>query len=380
VIGRSWLDKAALLLVLSNMLALTSIPAAFSVEEGWLRVEDEHFIVYYQSGYKDDALKVLQYADQARQIVLAFIPYEVDGKVKIYIYPGPSTTESGWYITYGHMSADYMRKSIYLIAPSEALKQSSYYDDIWHKKNVIHEYVHVVVGNLIYEKLKRYKGNYLPRWFDEGIAEYAGIFLSNDPRIKEKYSSELKKIEDLVKNGKGFFMIVASNVYYGGAYLVYFLHDVYGQEPIMNLFTKSYPDFYTALERETGKSLRELEVDWLKWACNKFNVNFSQVYEEISQTIKTTVTLSETITKTLTEKVKLTEIHIAIKTVYTTSIITKTTSTTKTLTETKTRYQTETTKILGETFSVTSIALATTLIMGLCLLVTLTLLIRKRRK
>ena len=58
-----------------------------------------------------------------------------------------------------------------IIAASEALRQSSYYDDIWHRKNIIHEYAHVVVGSLVYEKQKRYAGDYLPEWFQEGLAE-----------------------------------------------------------------------------------------------------------------------------------------------------------------------------------------------------------------
>jgi len=44
------------------------------------------YIVYYQNGYKSDSLKILQYADYARQLVLDFTPYEVDEKVKIYLW------------------------------------------------------------------------------------------------------------------------------------------------------------------------------------------------------------------------------------------------------------------------------------------------------
>ena len=79
------------------------------------------------------------------------------------------------------------------------------------------------------------------------------------------------------------------------------------------------------------------------------------------------------------EKVKLTEIRMTTKTIYMTSIITKTTSTTKTLTETKTKYQTQITRVLEENLSVTLMALITAVIMGLCLLTTLTLFIRKKK-
>ena len=329
------LDKLTFSSILLIILTLISTLPVFAAEVDWLKVEDEHFIVYYQSGYETDALKILQYADHARQIIVDFIPYELDKKVKIYVYPAPSITESGWYITYGHMFADYMKKSIYLIAPSEVSKRIPC-DDIWHKKNIVHEYAHVIAGSLIYEKQKRYMGDYLPEWFQEGLAEYAAIFLSNDPEIKEKYSPQLEEVKDLVGSGKGFFITVASDIYYGGAYLVYFLHDTYGKNLIMNLLAKPYPDFYIALEEETGKSIRELENEWLRWACSKFGVDFGKVYGEALAAAKLTVTVTESITKTLTEKVTLTETYTITKTAHTTSTTTKTIPITKTLTEIKT--------------------------------------------
>ena len=370
-----WLIFSSVLLI---MLVSISILPIFAEAADWIKIEDEYFIVYYQSGYEGDALKILKYADYARQVLLDFIPYELDEKVKIYVYPVPSITESGWYITYGHMSADYMGKSIYLIAPSEALKRSPYYDDAWHKKNIIHEYAHVVVGSLVYEKQKRYMGDYLPMWFQEGLAEYAAIFLSDDPEIIEKYSSQLEEVKDLVRGGRGFFITVASDVYYGGAYLVYFLRDTYGKNLIMNLLAKPYPDFYTALEKETDKSLRELENEWLRWACSKFGVDFGKVYGEALAAVKMTATVTESVTRTLTDKITLTETHTITKTAYTTITTTKLTPVTKTLTEIKTSYETRIIETAGEKLSTTLIALIAVVIMGLCLLIALTLLLRKR--
>ena len=379
---RYWLGKLAFLLALFVMLTSTFILPVYSAEANWLKIENEHFIVYYQSGFEDDALKVLKYADFARQVLLDFIPYELNEKVKIYIYPAPSTTESGLYITYGHMSADYMRKSIYLIAPSEASKHNPLYDDAWHKKNIIHEYAHVITGSLIYEKQKRYMGDYLPMWFQEGLAEYAAIFLSNDPEIIEKYSSQLDEVKDLVRGGRGFFITVASDIYYGGAYLVYFLHDTYGKNLIMNLIAKPYPDFYTALEEETSKSIRELENEWLRWACTKFGVDFGKVYGEALVAVKMAVTVTESVTRTLTDKITLTETHThtITKTAYTTITTTKLTPVTKTFTEIKTSYEARIIETAGEKLSSTLIALIAVVIMGLCLLISLVLLLAKRRK
>jgi len=143
------------------------------------------------------------------------------------------------------------------------------------------------------------------------------------------------------------------------------------------LLTKPHPDFYTALEEETGKHFRELENEWLKWACNRFDVDFGKLYGEVLAAAKLTVTVTESITKTLTEKLTLTETRTITKVAHTTATTTKTTLITKTLTEIKIVYQTRRTEILEERLSITLVALVTAAILGL---VTLALLLGKRRK
>ena len=247
----------------------------------WLSIENEYFIVYYKPGYESDARKILEYGNFAREVVLAKLPFEPDIKVAIYIYEAPGPTESSQYITWGLTMADYIKGAIYVLAPSEAIKQSSYYDDLWYKGNVIHEYVHIVIGRYLYSK-GLYMGNCLPYWFSEGIAEYFKIFCST-PEIMQKYEAMLDRIRQMVKRGDGYLMSVTADVYYGGAYIVKYMYDTYGEEAMMNLFEGLEKDvaFAKALERALEVTPRRFEDNWLLWACEQFGVD-PGLYEFVS--------------------------------------------------------------------------------------------------
>jgi hypothetical protein len=149
----------------------------------------------------------------------------------------------------------------------------------------------------------------------------------------------------------------------------------------MDLLTKPYPDFYTALEVETGKSIRELENEWLRWACSKFGVDLGKVYGEALAAIKLTVAVTESITKSEKVTATITETKTVIIAAGTVTTISSTTvTTTKTFTEFKTVYQAPTAKTAEEGLSITLIAFMAVVIAGLCLLIALALLLGKRRE
>lgn len=241
--------------------------------EEWKTLEDEHFIVKFLSGYGNDAKEILGYADFAREVVMAKFPHELSTKVTIYIYKGP-TYVNNRYLNWGHMSSDYMKGEIHVLAPSGAIKQSSCYDDLWHRKNVIHEYVHVVVGRDIYSKTGKYMGNYLPPWFNEGIAEYFAIFCST-PEILQKYDADLNDVRQMVKRGEGYLLFVAVNKNYGGAYIVKYMYETYGQEAVKDVIESDAPSFAQALAKELNVTGRKFEDNWLKWACEEFDADYS---------------------------------------------------------------------------------------------------------
>lgn len=268
-------------------------PTVFGESDEWLTIEDDHFIVKYQSGYVDDANKVLNYSAYARDVVVEKFPYELSRKLIVYVYKEP-TKYNSYTIRWGHTSADYMKMEIYILAPSEAIRQSSYYDDLWHQANIIHEYVHVVVGQDIYTRTGKYMGNYLPPWFNEGIASYIPYYCTMS-QIYQKYSSNLERIGDSVRRGEGYLLCVTPDAYYGGPVLVKYMYETYGQEAVINIIENDSPSFIHALTEELDITIREFENNWLLWACKEFGVDY-ELYS-LTQLAPINITLTELVSE-----------------------------------------------------------------------------------
>lgn len=239
----------------------------------WETLKGKYFIVKYPLGYESDANKILNHANYAQEVVMAGYPHDLSEKVTIYIYKEPTTYNSSHTINSSHAIADYMKAKMHFFAPSEAIRISSYCNDRWYQKNVIHEYVHVVVGRAIYSKTGKYMGNYLLQWFNEGIAEYFSIFCST-PEIVQYYASQLEKIGNLVREGNGYLRSITPHIYYGGAYLVKYMYEAYGQERVINVIESDASSFIQALEKELNVTFREFEHNWLTWACKEFGANY----------------------------------------------------------------------------------------------------------
>ena len=109
------------------------------------------------------------------------------------------------------------------------------------------------------------KQDFFPFWFSEGIAEYFAVFYST-PEIRRKYDSNLGKIRDMISRGEGQFATVNSDMYYGGAYIIKYMHEVYGQQMVIRLIKSDAPSFWQAVSQELGVTQKEFEDGWLKWA------------------------------------------------------------------------------------------------------------------
>lgn len=262
-------DKKIIVCLLLGVFIVASFPPVLAQE--WGTLEDEYFIVKYPLGYEDDANKILEYANFALQVVMEKYPHELSQKVVICLYDYSNYNDPPYVTRY-----DSGKREISLLAPSDQPAQyRSYCDDLWYQKNIIHEYVHVP----FYQDLGY--GN-VPGWFSQGLAEYFSIFCST-PSILIKYESH--KIEDMVKNGEGYLMSVGGDEYYGGAYIVKYMYEVYGQDNVTNLIKSDAVSFIPALEKELNVTPREFEDKWLKWACEEFGADYD-LYA-ISETVPT---------------------------------------------------------------------------------------------
>jgi hypothetical protein len=239
-----------------------------NVSDEWLSIENEFFIIKYRSGYENDAEKILEYANFARPVVMEKFPHNLAQKVVIYLYKYSEYQ----YEPYEAM-ANYSKGEIYLLTPSDqsvAGSCSEWCDDLWYQKVVIHEYAHIPF-------LRDLDLQDSPAWFSEGFAEYIAVFFSTSS-ILQKYEGKLSKIKNMVKNGDGYLVSVGEDVYYGGAYIVKYMYEVYGQDKVVNLIKSNALSFSQAIIKELNVTSIEFEDKWLKWACKEFDADYEQLY------------------------------------------------------------------------------------------------------
>ena len=236
----------------------------------WLSIENEFFIIKYCSGYKNDAEKILNYCHFARDTVMSKYPHKLSYKPAVLVYD-----RLHWSLDEGTMMTECGSTSgeVYILAPSD--QTNPYYDTLWYQKNIIHEYTHLPFYHDLYSKPQGYKD--CPSWFSQGLAEYFAMFCSTSS-ILQKYEYALSEIKNMVKNGNGYLVSVGENVYYGGAYIVKYMYEVYGQDKVANLIKSNALSFSQAINKELNVTSGEFEDEWLKWACKEFDADYEQLY------------------------------------------------------------------------------------------------------
>jgi len=238
----------------------------------WLSIEDENFIVYYRSGFKSDAEKILMFANWGRNVTMRLYPHKLNNKTKIYLYDKESYGRS-IYSTW----ADVGKNEIHMVLPSDnpAYGEGKYVDDFWYLYAVTHEYTHIVT--------RQDAGYNLPHWLSEGIATYipdfhvAAEYYNDLSMLKTgapKHSWYLNPVRDLVKKGSGYLLIVSGVEYGGGAYIVKYMYETYGSQKVVSFFkTLSTLNFVEALKSSFNVSYLEFEENWLNWAIEEFNAD-----------------------------------------------------------------------------------------------------------
>jgi len=268
--------------ILFSLLALTNSSLVLGQSEEWLSIEDEFFVIKYKEGYRSDAELILEYSRYARNVTMEAYPHKLEVKVKVYLYDYGSWKDPPWVTR-----ADPPKAEMYFLTPSDVPEQyRKYIDNLWYQKNVVHEYVHIPTLRDIGGSAKN-----PPSWFKEGIAEYIAVFHTTK-EILQKCNWELKNVEDIVKKGDGYLLIVSGDVYGGGAYILKYMYDTYGKDRVVAVLKSETKSFMEALERELEVTYYEFEDNWLKWACEEFDadptlyVSFEsyedkQLYEEL---------------------------------------------------------------------------------------------------
>ena len=224
-----------------------------------------HFSITYPSNYDEDAEKILNFALFAQDVVENHFPEEfrINSDVCILLYEEP-TYFCGILLTWNYMRSDPTKREIYLLAPSNAKIQSCFYDDIWYQANLIHEYVHLVVARFIRENTEKDMNRHYPQWFTEGIAGYVAYYCSNS-EIFDKYKSRLQEMKNIIIDGEHDFDCISSEVYFGGAILVEYMYDRYGQEAIIEILrsqSRTWESVILNVLHITYSTFKENMITW----------------------------------------------------------------------------------------------------------------------
>ena len=222
--------------------------------------ENEYFVIEYQLGYEEDAIKTLDSAMWVREHTMKKYLHDLGVKVTIYMYNSREEimAEEGVPTAVTHSSYDGQNytSSIGILRPSWEGHWGGYEElDNPFRRVLNHEYVHSVFYKDLFMKSTGYKDP--PSWFNQGIAEY----------ISENYTpSYEKKVREAVQSGS--FMI--DEPYSWGLYILEYMYKEYGQVKIVSLIRSTAPTFLDALKKELGVSPSEFEDGWQAYLTEKF--------------------------------------------------------------------------------------------------------------
>jgi hypothetical protein len=134
----------------------------------WPQVQGQYFLVRYHPAAKDTAALVLETAESAYQPVINLLGYEPPLKIPLILHPDRASIRKTfrWAADQSAMGV-YWAGVIRILAPTEwAGEDLEEISQVFKETGpVVHELAHLVVDY-------RTGGNH-PRWFTEGVAQYA---------------------------------------------------------------------------------------------------------------------------------------------------------------------------------------------------------------
>ena len=261
--------KLSLLTVIA-IVAIICIPLnvqpAHAVD--WLSIQNDYFVVNYTSGHEADANQVLEDAMYARNVTMNVYPFQLDVKVKIFLYDIAS---------YGYSpssaSASPTKAEMYFLTPSDVPQSyKSWVDSVWYQKNLVHEFVHLPTLR-DYDKVQYYHINGAPSWITEGVAEYIAVFRTTT-EIQQKYSHyERDMLNNLVNGSVIFTDEGGDSSYRSWTYIMYYVYDYYGDVKADQIFRTNASYVWTGINQALGVTPQVFEMNWIKWIYEKFNVS-----------------------------------------------------------------------------------------------------------
>ena len=149
--------------------------------------------------------------------------------------------------------------------------------DDYHAKNLVHEFFHAG-QRVMWGSVERRP---VPQWVHEGLAEYEGMFNSTEHNRTEGFDSLVRYVHDRIPDrlyccqtaGSTLPTFGSTDIYFGGALILKYLADAFGEDINVRLTRHQYPSFEEALmaELETeGTTVQETFSGLQAWLEQKY--------------------------------------------------------------------------------------------------------------
>lgn len=241
------------------------------------RLESDNFVLYYHADLDEAwAAAVLATAEGAREAVarrLGWSPLVTETspeKVPILLYCDQAALDRqfGPGLAFRALGA-YWSGVIQVLSPRVWLEPTPTLGAqrvFWTQGPMVHEYTHYVLDQLVPH------GNY-PRWLSEGLAQYVEyretgyLWLEPSNRITLPLDeARLYRLDELTRD---FDDLENTALAYRQAFLLvaYMMNNNLGREGVNELLSalSDGRSLAEAVEALTGRTLKELERDWLLW-------------------------------------------------------------------------------------------------------------------
>lgn len=230
----------------------------------WQVLKTTHFDIYYDEKMEELATIGAAYAEEAYTDLLMRFGEPPGKRVPLIFYSSPvhfeqTNTTDGLVPPGVGGFFEFMKGRVVLPADG----------NLFRFRHVIrHELVHVFTFNRFNQLNRAHRipdGRFYPLWFTEGIAEY---WSGDPPDVQSRMV-----IRDAVINGtilvpSQFYRVQGTYYMYKlGEHFLHFLADTYGESVLNRLITNAWKtiDFSESLRLATGRSLSDLDQEWLYW-------------------------------------------------------------------------------------------------------------------
>ena len=244
----------------------------------WQTLEDEAFRVHWYDGKVAFAQEVLDTAQKGKENIEALLSYTDTGApINIYAYASASELQStllmaGQTWVAGH--ADPKLSAIAVSLPSGEARSLEI------RRQVPHELTHILLYRMMGESYHT-----LPRWLNEGIASQMELYPNSDYPLYLENAYQENKIIPLEQLCLSFPNDTATSflAYAEANSLTGYIKEYYGLAGIRDLVAayKTGVGCNRGIEIALGKSLTQLEKDWLKsiFKQNKVIKTSNQIIE-----------------------------------------------------------------------------------------------------